>query len=259
MSDYSKGKIYTLFDVETDEIFYVGSTTESLRSRKNHHDHVLKYEKGNMKVYDYIRKNKIEFDIQLHHNFPCMSKKELNREEGKLVKEFLEKGYNLQNQVIPGRTMREYYYDRHEYVLELARVNREINKELNASEVSCECGSTYRFDNRSHHQKTDQHRRWAGLEPITFKCECGAEVNNDARLSHLRSKKHLQFIGKGDKFKAIETTKIKCECGVFVTVPKSHKNPQQCAKMKRHYQSKTHKDYVKDKTPLLKLTFKKRK
>lgn len=247
---YQNGKIYTLFNLETDEIFYVGSTCQELDERMYYHEYytdTYDTEKGNsQQVYKYIKDNDIKFDIQLHHSFPCNNLKELTRQEGTILKMMKGLGYPMQNQVIPGRTMKEWYQDNHKKILENAKLYRQIHEVKLKSTINCGCGSSYSYENRHNHLKTDKHRQWSGKERLTFTCECGSVVSGgaQARGTHNRTKKHLDFIGKKDAFKAIETVEVACECGKKITVPKSHKDPMNHHKMKRHRNSKAHKEWA---------------
>jgi len=79
MPDYSKGKIYCIKSPNTDKV-YIGSTTQQLKGRYNHH----KYSK------DCASKVIFEYDdvyIELIENYPCNSREELEKYEGKLQRE----------------------------------------------------------------------------------------------------------------------------------------------------------------------------
>ena len=110
MPNYQHGKIYKIVSEHTD-VCYVGSTTESLKSRLN--KHVSKYNTypQTNKVYttsfDIIKlKN---YNIILLENCPCNNRKELETREKHYIKKL-----NSCNKVIPTRTQREYKNDHSE-------------------------------------------------------------------------------------------------------------------------------------------------
>jgi len=67
--DYTQGKIYKIID-ETNGDVYIGSTTNSLKKRWNHH-HIFKY----------YNKLKCNCKIILIEDYPCSSKRELEERE----------------------------------------------------------------------------------------------------------------------------------------------------------------------------------
>ena len=125
MPDYSKGKQYSLRSHQTPDI-YIGSTIQSLSVRfGGHKRHYKNFLKGS---HHYITSFEIiKFDdcyIELIENYPCESKEELDRREGKLIREM-----DCVNKNIAGRTSKEYYIDNKEKILEYLKGYREDNKE----------------------------------------------------------------------------------------------------------------------------------
>jgi hypothetical protein len=105
---YLKGKIYSLYEKETDKLFYVGSTKNTLNQRKG--GHLSKALKGSHhEVCKHIRDLQGKFYIKLVESYPCRSRKELTKREGEIVRELQKKGIILKNKRLPGRTQAEYY------------------------------------------------------------------------------------------------------------------------------------------------------
>ncbi len=84
MPNYSTGKIYKIVNHKYKEI-YVGSTRLTLQERFDHHKDLAK-RKDYMKIYKYL--NKIGWDyvkIVLLEEYPCSSKKELEKRESEWI------------------------------------------------------------------------------------------------------------------------------------------------------------------------------
>jgi hypothetical protein len=145
MPDYQQGKIYCIRSHQTDDI-YIGSTTKKYLSQR------LTHHKTQYRIYlkeggRYISSFKIlEHDnsyIELIENYPCNSKAELNREEGKYQREM-----DCINKNIAGRTKKEWRED-----------NKQELKEKAKQKITCECGGKYSYDNKSQHFKTKKHKK----------------------------------------------------------------------------------------------------
>ena len=107
-----------------------------------------------------------EFDIEVVEEFPCNSKKELEKREGEIIREI-----GTLNSRIAGRTNQEYRNEFKDYLREFARENKrkwrmdsrehylekekgykkkyrekykEQLKEKASERVECECGCSYR-------------------------------------------------------------------------------------------------------------------
>ena len=107
---YQRGKIYKLVSSETDKI-YVGSTIQKLKKRKS--EHKTKPNKSSKLICCYDN-----FNIVLIKNYPCNSKKELEREEGYIIKQNLD---ICVNEKIAGRTKKEYNESRRDITNEYRR------------------------------------------------------------------------------------------------------------------------------------------
>lgn len=122
---YQRGQIYCIRSHQH-PLPYYGSTTTTLCKRlwqhKNNYKSFLN-EKG-----DYITSFEIiKYDdayIELVLNFPCNSKKELNRREGQIIR-----NNECVNKFIAGRTKQEYYIDNKEQISEYKKQWYNDNKE----------------------------------------------------------------------------------------------------------------------------------
>jgi len=147
MNKYQKGKIYAIKCIDNDEV-YIGSTIQELHERLLDHIYgYYGYVEGNGK---YITSFEIidtgNYFIELIKDFPCNSRKELRQEEGRIQKEM-----DCVNIIIAGRTPHEYYRD-----------NIVILTERKSERIECECGGSYRRDNKSHHYKSRLHLKKMG-------------------------------------------------------------------------------------------------
>lgn len=101
-NNYTLGKIYKITSPNCDEV-YVGSTTKKLNDRFSCHISILQTKK----VSSHIVIDKGDAVIELIEEFPCKSRKELERREGEIMKTIL----NCCNKRIAGRTCCQYYID----------------------------------------------------------------------------------------------------------------------------------------------------
>ena len=170
-TNYQNGLIYTIRERGTDNIFYVGSTC-SLRKRRSAHKHnciKIGNNKYHLDIYQYIRElgGWEMIIIEELHAFPCDTKQELTKEEGRVQKDYIGKGYKLRGQ-IAGRTIKEYKQDNKEKIAEQMNQyskqyrldNKEFIEEKRKQKVLCECGSNVRKGNISYHRKTKKHQKW---------------------------------------------------------------------------------------------------
>ena len=98
MPDYSKGKIYKLYNEDEPDKCYVGSTVRELSDRYSNH-------KNNLNCISRIlfENNKTPI-IELLEEYPCVSKKELEIRERYWIEQYPNK-INIQ---IPSRTQQEW-------------------------------------------------------------------------------------------------------------------------------------------------------
>ena len=124
MNNYHNGKIYRIISPSTD-VVYIGSTIQPLCKRlQNHKADYKKYLNGK---YNYGSSFEIvKYDdacIELICDYPCDSKKELERKEGEIQRET-----DCINKKIAGRTDKEYRDDNKDKIKKKDKIYRENNK-----------------------------------------------------------------------------------------------------------------------------------
>ena len=161
MSDYSQAKIYKLVSKSTDEV-YIGSTCSPLKHRLSEHiSHYKMFLIGKMNfISSYHLVNYENVQIMLIENFSCQTNAELSRREGYYV-------INIEcvNEIIPGRTAKEFYQDNK------ARLNARHTK--------------YNATNKA---------RISARNNTKFLCDCGGKYTRINKPQHVRSLKHQAFI-----------------------------------------------------------------
>ncbi len=126
MPDYSKGKIYTIRNINDNNKIYVGSTIQPLSVRLGtHKKDSKKEERKNIKLYIEVNGDWSNWYIELYENYPCSCKNELCKREGEIIRLI----GNL-NKVINGRTYKEYYEDNKNELLEKQKKYYEDNKDV---------------------------------------------------------------------------------------------------------------------------------
>lgn len=144
MTNYRKGKIYKIVNEMTGEI-YVGGTSNSLRRRLTTHIHDSIKRPGRI-LYEHVKNNGgwDNFRMELIEDYPCDTKEELSQREEYYRKE-LKATLNTVRANVPipysDRPKREY--------MKLYNPLREI--------INCECGHTYRRDQKGRHMMTNKH------------------------------------------------------------------------------------------------------
>ena len=217
MPKYENSIIYKIKHNEDydDTNIYVGSTT-NFKNRKNQHKTVCNNEKDkhyNLFVYQFIRENGgwdnwVMIPIE---QFSCNDKKELlirERHHVDLLRPTL-------NQVIPTRTVKEWYQDNKEKVLEKAKDYYESNKEKileqkkeyheSNKEKIAEYNKQYNEDNKEkilekkkiYYQDNKEKILEKQKEKI-FKnviCDhCGCQIREHNLKKHQKSKKCINFV-----------------------------------------------------------------
>lgn len=130
MSKYINAKIYVIKSPDSDR--YIGSTISSLSVRFSTHKSEYKRWKdhkiGNVTIFQMFEKYGVDnCKIELIENYPCNSKKELERREGELIKS-TEK---CVNKLVAGRTQQEYHKDNLQKRRDANRRWREENPKKN--------------------------------------------------------------------------------------------------------------------------------
>jgi hypothetical protein len=158
--NYQNGKIYCIRSHQTDDI-YIGSTTQELSMRMAGHRKDYKRWKEGKKCY-ISSYELLQYDdcyIELIEECPCNSKMELERREGKLIREL-----DCINKCIAGRTKKEYAEEHKENIAQYDKQYRKANKERISQhrneKLTCECGSVYSRTNKVRHERTKKHQEY---------------------------------------------------------------------------------------------------
>lgn len=152
--DYKNAKIYSIRSYQTDEV-YIGSTCQPLSKRMVDHRSNYKCWKKDSNKNSYITSYEIlQYDdayIELIELFPCTSKEELFKQEGKHIRET----ENCVNKVVAGRTKGEYYVDNRDKLAAQHKNYRDTHKQERAQylednkEALLEKGKIYREEHRA--------------------------------------------------------------------------------------------------------------
>jgi hypothetical protein len=119
---YQRGQIYCIRSPQTEMVYY-GSTIQPLYKRFKEHKDCMNY--GTYYSSQEILKFGDAY-IEWVEDFPCNSKKELNRREGQIQRENKEFCVNLH---IAGRTRKEWHETNKTSILEKQKIYNEANKE----------------------------------------------------------------------------------------------------------------------------------
>ena len=179
MTDYSKSKIYIITNSINEET-YVGSTTESLKSRLYHHICNSKNRPGNNnKLYEHMSKHSTDaFSISLLEEYPCKSKADLELKEAEYIKQ-----QGTLNLIVPKRTKTQ-------WDLEKPGKRKDYQKKWRDEHVEyrAEYSKDYRTNNLEHIKTYYKEK---------IKCECGCEVARGNINGHRNSEKHkLRMTGQ---------------------------------------------------------------
>jgi hypothetical protein len=211
MRNYSKGLIYQLRNKEDiDELnTYIGSTT-NFRKRKNQHKYDccnMESSNYNYKLYQFIRENGgwENWVMEWIEDYPCNSKRELERREGEITKE-----KQRLNVKIIGRTIKDWYEENKEEINKKKKDYRDKHKEIinkQVREYHDKHKEILKIKNKERYQKNKDkiinyqiEYRKNNKELISRKrnekvnCECGCIVNKTNLSRHKISNKHLYLL-----------------------------------------------------------------
>lgn len=223
--DYNNGKIYAIRSNQT-ELFYIGSTCSNLSKRfYEHKAHYKCYLEG--KGLFYSSYDILKFDdayIELLEEYPCENREQLNKREGEFIRD-----NNCSNKRVSGRTLKEYYDDNRDKMIEYSKEYYENNKdrvlkqqrkyqEQNKDKIE-EYSKKYREEhrdklneyarkwrqqnknklsgyNKEYHQEYYQENKDKLSEKVN--CECGGHYSRYNKSHHLNSKKHQKFVSNNN-------------------------------------------------------------
>ena len=218
MPNYSNGKIYVIRFIEDDNNIYVGSTIQPLSVRFANHKR-----NTDCSLYQYVETkyygNWSNCYIELFENYPCENKEQLNRREGEVIRDI-----GTINKRIEGRTLKEYYIDNKDKILEKAKEyninNAEKIKEqmkeyyINNAEKRKEQMKEYRIDNADKIKQyridnADKIKQYYENNKDKIKdyyvdnkdkikekiiCDCGFTVCKNSLERHKKTQKHIKFM-----------------------------------------------------------------
>ena len=171
---YKNGKIYTIRNINDNNLIYVGSTIQPLYKRFYEHKIKCMNEKSkeyNKILYKNIREtnNINDWYIELYENYPTENKELLLKREGEIIREI-----GTLNKVINNRTNKDYYKDNKE----------KINKKQ----------KEYYNDNKEYKKEYKKEYYENNKDKINIKlfCSCGCEIGKKELKRHQRTNKHLK-------------------------------------------------------------------
>jgi len=197
MPDYSNGKIYQIWSPFRPELLpYIGSTTQTLSRRMGKH-RLRAVAPSVVRGYS----SKIHFEqpgarIELICEFPCASRMELEREEGRHIR-----ALDCCNKLNAGVTPEQ---------------RKARRKAQRGERIICGCGTEIVQGQKYKHKRTAKHeayeaerrradkeatrkakareaeRRRASRRAQKIECECGAIVSRKYITAHRRTDKHAR-------------------------------------------------------------------
>jgi hypothetical protein len=202
MLDYQNGKIYELYNIQTGEGFYVGSTAQKYLSNRTTGHRAEATRGKKIKVYEIIRSIGISnFSARLIESYPCNTVYELRKREGEIQKE---RNYAGNTKIESGCSSKQEYYEKNkEKINEKKKEYYEKNKEHLRDcsdkwlEQNRESYLTYKKRYREdpdNKEKINSARNAWKKRPFT--CGCGAIMLNNAKNKHKKSVKHLAWESK---------------------------------------------------------------
>ena len=212
MNKYEQGKIYQIVDVGFNKC-YIGSTCEGLKRRMaRHREHYKAHVNGCSRKHERSMMLFDEFGIDnckilLIKDFPCSSRAELEREEGREIQNNIDKCVNKN---VVGRTRQEYYNDNHERLLQNKKEHRLNNieqykekdkkySENNKEKISERRKKQYEQNkeeingkNRANYQKNKD--KYLAQQKQPYHCKCGAICVWNVKARHFRTQKHQDWL-----------------------------------------------------------------
>ena len=147
MVNYQNGKIYKIIN-ESNDIVYIGSTTNTLCRRYHSHNHKA-----------------INHKIILIENYPCNGKEELCKREQEIIEEndnLLNKFKAYISEEQKKESFKEYRNNNKDKVIiwrQTYRIkNKQKIKDYQNEKVFCECGCEVHRNNLIRHRKTTKHK-----------------------------------------------------------------------------------------------------
>ena len=212
MNIYNNGKIYKLTSPYTDQI-YIGSTTkelsERLKGHKDNYSSYLKQKHSYTTAFELIKLN--NYTITLIELWNVETLQELRNREGYHVR----KTPNCINDVIPGRTKKEYRAENKEHISKQKKEYREQNLEKRLEyekkyrEEHIEQDRNYRKEHTEEKSIYNKKYREDNKEKIL-------EYEKEYRETHVEEKKEFHkkyYQDNKEKIALQRKQQILCDCG----------------------------------------------
>jgi len=214
------GIIYKIYHKDNEDLFYIGSTTDLDRRKREHKYNCANRNSRhhNSKLYQIIRENGswecFQFDII--EQVCCETQEDLFKKEDEYITT-LKPNMNSQKAFVAETReeyKKQYYVDNKEKIVERSNKRycdnieqiKEYQKQyyIDNKEKIIENGKKYYSDNRekckeyskeyNKNYRTDNKERISGYLRKKIKCECGCEVSSRNISAHKKTKKHLNLI-----------------------------------------------------------------
>ncbi len=216
MNKYNNGKIYTIRCETDNNLIYVGSTVQPLYKRWNAHKSIMYNENNknyNLLFYTKVREIGLQhFYIELYEDYNCQNKEQLNKREGEIIRQI-----GTLNQLIAGRTQKEYYqdnkekfqmYDKEYYKENKDKINetKKIYREKNQEKLKL---YKKKYDEENKDKQKDYYElnkeiiiqkvkenydknkeKYISRKKEKVICDCGCEIGRGNLNEHKKSKKH---------------------------------------------------------------------
>ena len=200
INPYHTSKIYKISSNQCEK-FYIGSTTQTLKTRLSlHKAHYKRYiEKGIGCCFTSFEVVKFEdVIIELVRDVNCENRKELEIIEGGYIKEYHDR---ILNKIVVGRTPKEYwkthkneskvkntkYRETHkEQIIEKKKEYYEAHK----NEIKEQSKEYYEAN-----KNEIKERREANKEKLyeKFNCDCGGKYTLQNKTTHEKTQRHIDF------------------------------------------------------------------
>ena len=157
MVNYNKGKIYKI-ECLTTGLIYVGSTTKDYLSQRltRHKSTYKQYLKGK---YPFVSSFQIfennNYRIELLEEVNCETKDQLLMREGHYIKTL-----DCVNRCTAGRTVKHYYQENKEQILEYKKEYRIQFRHIRTAKYICSCGSEIQHIEKARHNRTRRHQAY---------------------------------------------------------------------------------------------------
>ncbi len=189
--DYQNGKIYKLWSPSND-LVYIGSTTQNLSMRKG--GHVVAFKNWQNGKRNFITSFTIleceDNRIDLLEAYPCNNKSELLAREGYWIKKS-----NCVNKRIAGRTVKEYYVDNKKEIIKKKKAYYVDNKEkINEYKKEYNIKNKEELSKKKKEYHENNKEKIKKYKQVRCSCSCGSNFRQDKISNHIKTEKHQNFL-----------------------------------------------------------------